>query len=312
MEDGFSLKDSTVGIVGLGLMGGSLAMSLKGKCARIIGFDSHLPTVQLAQSLGIVDHASTFSPLLAKHPRRGQKGEGLGVRVNLLILATPVPSILNILHELRTANTQYPATILDLGSTKRAITEAMYALPANFDPVGGHPICGKEKLGLENADADLYQDAPFIVTPLERTSQYAIRIANELIAAIGAHAIKMTAEEHDLVFASTSHLPFLLSSALAKSTPRGFASFIGPGFRSASRLAGTPAHMMLGILKSNRDNVLNAIHAFRNSLNEIESALRDENFDGLENLLEESSTNYESIVNKSPILRQYSGQASSL
>jgi hypothetical protein len=119
MEDDFTLHDATIGIVGLGLMGGSLAMSLKGKCARIIGFDSHLPTIESALSLGIIDHASAFpSPF---------QGEGLGVRVNVLILATPVPSILTLLDQLRTVNYQLPMTILDLGSTKREITEAMSA-----------------------------------------------------------------------------------------------------------------------------------------------------------------------------------------
>jgi prephenate dehydrogenase len=290
MEDDFTLHDATIGIVGLGLMGGSLAMSLKGKCARIIGFDSHLPTIESALSLGIIDHASAFpSPF---------QGEGLGVRVNVLILATPVPSILTLLDQLRTVNYQLPMTILDLGSTKREITEAMSALPANFDPVGGHPICGKEKLGLENAHADLYKDAPFIVTPLERTTQYAIRITNELIAAIGAHFVEMTAEEHDRVFATTSHLPFLLSSALAHATPGEFAPFIGPGFRSTSRLAATPSGMMMGILKSNRDNVLEAIRSFQTSLKEIESALEDEAYAELEDLLDQSRSNHQSITAK--------------
>jgi prephenate dehydrogenase len=213
------------------------------------------------------------------------------------------------LIELQTANDQLPMIILDLGSTKREITKAMSALPANFDPIGGHPICGKEKLGLENAHADLYKDAPFILTPLERTTQYAIRITNELIAAIGAHFVEMTAEEHDRVFATTSHLPFLLSSALAHSTPGEFAPFIGPGFRSTSRLAATPSRMMMGILKSNRDNVLEAIRSFQSSLKEIESALEGEAYTELEDLFDQSRSNHHAIaaketgrlVDKSPV-----------
>jgi prephenate dehydrogenase len=301
MEDDFSLRDSTIGIVGLGLMGGSLAMSLKGKCARIIGFESHLPTIESALSLGIVDQASAFpSPF---------QGEGLGVRVNVLILATPVPSILTLLDQLRTVNYQLPITILDLGSTKREITEAMSDLPANFDPIGGHPICGKEKLGLENAHADLYKDAPFIVTPLERTTTRARRITRELIAAIGARPVEMTAEKHDRVFASTSHLPFLIASSLSRSTPHDFSPFIGPGFLSTSRLAATPSGMMMGILKSNRDNVLEAIRSFQTSLKEIESALEGEAYAELEDLLDQSRSNHQSItaketgrlVDKSPV-----------
>jgi len=158
------------------------------------------------------------------------------------------------------------------------------------------PICGKEKLGLENADANLYQSAPFVVTPLERTAQRAKSTAQQIISAIGANLLEMTAEEHDRVFASTSHMPFLLSSALAHCTSQEFSPFIGSGFRSTSRIAGTPSHMMMGILKSNRDNVLKAIHSFQNSLNEIESAIENEEYATLESTLNESHHSYEKLV----------------
>ena len=287
MEDGFSLKDSTVGIIGLGLMGGSLAMRLKGQCAHLIGFDSHLPTLQLALSKNIVDQAGSISPL--------PTGEGPGVRVDLLILAIPVPSILNLMQQLPSIISS-PCIVMDIGSTKRDILQAMDSLPNNFDPIGGHPICGKEKLGLENANANIYQNAPFVITPLERTTNRAKSAVQQIISAIGANCIEMTAEEHDRILASTSHLPFLISSALAHSTPHAFSSLIGPGFRSTSRLAGTPSHMMMGILKSNRDNVLKAIQSFRNSMNELESALQAENYSQLELLLNQSHTSYQTIT----------------
>ncbi|GAB4454303.1 MAG: hypothetical protein Kow0070_00430 [Anaerolineales bacterium] len=290
MEDDFSLEHATVGILGLGLMGGSLALALKGKCARLIGFDPHPPTLELALSKKIIDHALPHPQPLS----RGERG------VDLLILAAPVPAILNLLHQLPTTNYQpalsaaegLPITLLDLASTKRGIVRAMSALPASFDPIGGHPICGKEKLGLENADPNLYRGAPFVLTPLERTSPRAKSAAKQLISAVGAHPLEMTAEEHDRVLASTSHLPFLLASALAHSTPQEFAPLVGPGFRSASRLAGTPADMMMGILQSNRDNLLNAIQFFRHALNEIESVLENEDYAQLEEFLNQSRSSY--------------------
>ena len=292
MEDGFSLENSTVGILGLGLMGGSLAMRLKGQCARLIGFDSHLPTLELALSRNIIDHAESFSPLPV--------GEGPGVRVNLpqldiLILATPVPSILNLIQQLPSLILS-PCIVMDIGSTKRDILQAMSRLPENFDPIGGHPICGKEKLGLENADPNLYQNTPFVITSLTRTTKRAKSAAQQIVSASGANHIEITAEEHDSTLASTSHLPFLLSSALAHSTPQEFSPLIGPGFRSSSRLAGTPSHMMIGILKSNRDYLLNALYSFRDSLNEIESALRDEDYSQLESLLNQSRSAYHSLI----------------
>jgi prephenate dehydrogenase len=288
MEAGFSLEHSTVGIIGLGLMGGSLAMRLKGKCACLIGFDSHPPTLELALSKRIIDHALPH-PLPLSHRERG---------VALLILAAPVPAIINYLHQLQSTNYHLPITILDLGSTKRDILQAMSALPDHFDPIGGHPLCGREKLGLQNADANLYNNAPFILTPLDRTTPRAQSAARQIIAALGAHPIEMTAEDHDRILASTSHLPFLVASALAHSTPQEFVSLIGPGFRSTSRLAGTPSRMMMGILQSNRDNVLNAIQSFRASLDEIESALQNEDYLQLETILDKSQSSYLSLVDK--------------
>lgn len=286
MEDGFSLRDATVGIFGLGLMGGSIAMSLKGKCTRIIGFDSHLPTLELALSKKIIDHSGNFA-------QSGATAETK--RIDILILATPVSTIIEILQQLPSF-ISHPCIIMDLGSTKQDILQVMSTLPENFDPIGGHPICGKEKLGLQNADENLYQDAPFVITSLERTTNIAKSAARQIISAIGADCIEMTAEEHDRVLASTSHLPFLLSSALAHSTLQEFAPLIGPGFRSTTRLAGTPSHMMMGILKSNRDNVLSAIKGFQNSLNEIELAIENEEYNTLENLLNNSHHSYGRLV----------------
>ncbi len=284
MEDGFSLQDSIIGILGLGLMGGSLAMSLKGHCARIIGFDTDPATLELAIAKRIVEQAESII-----------KGKGIGVRVDLLILATPVPIIIDFLQQLPLL-ISYPCVVMDIGSTKREILYAMSQLPENFDPIGGHPICGKEKLGLENADANLYQNAPFVITSLARTTQRAKSTAQQIISAVGAKQIEMNAEDHDRILATTSHLPFLISSALARSTPYEYSSFVGSGFRSTSRLAGTPSSMMMGILKSNRDQILNAMQNYRSSLNEMETALRNEDYAALEALLSQSRASYHAII----------------
>ncbi len=292
MQAGFSLKDSTIGIIGLGLMGGSLAMNLKGKCARLIGFDSHPPTLELALAKNIVDQARP-------HPQPLSQGER---EVNILILATPVPSIIEIIYQLSRSipvgprTISHPCIVMDLGSTKRDIVTAMSALPEYFDPIGGHPICGRERLGLENADADLYRNAPFVITPLERTTQRARSAAQQILSIIGANPIEMNPEDHDLVLASTSHLPYLLASALVNSTPPESKSLIGPGFRSAARLADTPASMMMGVLQSNRDNILNSIRSFQNSLVEIESALQNENYSQLEGILKRSRGSYHALI----------------
>jgi prephenate dehydrogenase len=185
---------------------------------------------------------------------------------------------------------------MDMGSTKRLIVESMSHLPERFDPIGGHPICGKEKLSLANAERTLYFSAPFLLTPLERTSPRALSAAHQIIEAIGAKATILDATEHDRILASTSHLPFLLSSALALATSEDVSSFIGPGFKSTSRLAGTSSSMMLGVLQSNQENVLNALHELQNQLKEIESALSLEDFKKLEAILNEAQSKHQALT----------------
>jgi prephenate dehydrogenase len=185
---------------------------------------------------------------------------------------------------------------MDLGSTKKQIVDAMSRLPDCFDPIGGHPICGKERLSLANAERTLYYAAPFLLTPLERTSQRALSAANQIIEALGAKATILDAVEHDRILASTSHLPFLLASALALATPNDVAAFVGTGFKSTSRVAGTPSSMMLGVLQSNRENVLNALHGLQQRLSEMEATLASENFSQLESILNQSRSSYQTLI----------------
>jgi prephenate dehydrogenase len=282
MEDGFRLQNSRIAIIGLGLMGGSLALALKGKCAALYGIDTNPATLRLALDKHIINQADTDPVTLLP-------------QADVIILSAPVPAIIDFIQKL-SSFTHKPCIILDLGSTKKEIVNAMSSLPENFDPVGGHPICGKEKLGLEHAEANLYQAAPFVVTALERTSVGAREAIKQIIFAIGAHLIEMGAEEHDRALAFTSHLPFLISSALALSTPSEYSPFIGTGFRSTGRLAGTPSSMTLGILQSNRQNVLNAISLFQKQLSEIQTTLAADDFQTLEGTLNRSRATYQSLI----------------
>ena len=282
-KPGFSLKNANIALVGLGLMGGSLALSLKGRCRSLSAYDSDQSTLELAHRQEIVHHAdSDPAKILAD--------------ADLVILACPVPAIVEWLRRLP-EYIQRPCIVLDIGSSKRTIVAALETLPTNFDPIGGHPICGRERLSLENAERFLYRDAPFVLTPLGRTSENARSVALQIVEALGANPIWLNADDHDRILAATSHLPYLLSSALALATPDDSAPLVGPGFRSTSRLAGTPSSMMLGVLQSNRDNVLAAIASFRQALDVFESALRTNNKDALQSALDQSRTHYQTFIN---------------
>jgi len=280
--DDFILSRSRIAIIGLGLMGGSLALALKGKCDAIFGIDSDQPTLEMARREHIVDRVDN-------DPAR------ILPEAEVVILAVPVSAILALLEQLPSIMPN-PCIVLDVGSTKKQIAEAMSHLPERFTPIGGHPICGKEKLTLANADASLYHAAPFILTPLEGTAPRALSAAQQIIEAIGATAVIIDAVDHDHALAFTSHLPFLLSSALIHATPADATRFIGPGFRSVSRLAGTPSSVMLGVLQSNRENVIEAVSQFRTALDEFEVSLRAGDDNRLKGLLDYAAAQYSDLM----------------
>ncbi|MFZ5912186.1 MAG: prephenate dehydrogenase [Chloroflexota bacterium] len=283
MDDShFTLKTSRIALIGLGLMGGSLALTIKPRCRRLGAYDPHLPTLELARRQEIV-HVADSDPakILAE--------------ADLVILACPVPAILDWIRRLP-EYVQHPCIVLDIGSSKRMIVAALEDLPGRFDPIGGHPICGRERLSLENAERFLYRDAPFVLTPLARTSQTACSAALQIVEALGANPIWLDAASHDRILAATSHLPYLLSSALALATPDDCAPLVGPGFRSSARLAGTSSSMMLGVLQSNRDNVLEAISRLQGQLAALKSSLAANDPAQLQSILDHAQSDYQTLI----------------
>jgi prephenate dehydrogenase len=285
-EGDFFLKDANIAIVGLGLMGGSLALALRGHCAQLLGLDPDPATLELTRGQKIVDLA-------------GPDPAQLLPQADLVILAAPVPAILDWLHVLP-QYVQHACIVLDIGSTKRAIVDAMDLLPSNFDPLGGHPICGREQLSLEYADATLYRDAPFVLTPLARTSGRARSAAEQIASLIGAHLVVLDPSEHDRILASISHLPFLIASALVLATRAEVTPLTGPGFRSTTRLAATPSSMMLGVIQSNRQNILQAIDRFQYELNNLKSSIVDLEGEALGSLLDTARRGHQALISKSP------------
>ena len=275
MDEPDFLSPAQIAIVGLGLMGGSLALALRGHCKRIWAYDPDEATIMIARQERVVDRASTNLEEILRNS-------------DLIILAAPVKAILGLLHDLP-GLTPGPAVVMDIGSTKRQIVAEMEKLPQSFDPIGGHPMCGKEKLGLTNAEAGLFQNAPFAFIRLSRTSERAQRIANQAARAIGAQVLWLDADIHDRWTAATSHLPYLVSSALVLSTPMEARQLIGPGFRSMTRLAATSPSMMLDVLDTNRDHILEALERLRGQIDVIERLLEHDDNDQLKTFLSSSA-----------------------
>jgi prephenate dehydrogenase len=282
LPDPIPLSEAKIAILGLGLMGGSLAMALQGKCTLLVGADPQARAVAQATERKIVDQA-------ASDPRE------ILPEANVVILAAPVRAILQLLDQLPDLHPG-EAVVLDLGSTKSHITQAMRALPERFDPMGGHPMCGKEKSSLEHAEKSLYQDAAFALTPLERTSQRAHSLVLQIVQAIGAHPLWLEPAEHDRWVAATSHMPFLLASALVAATPAEAASLIGPGYLSVTRLADSSNQMMMDILATNRVNILTALNRFQEKVQELSDLLAGKDDERLAQILSSVSAQHKQLI----------------
>jgi prephenate dehydrogenase len=245
-----SIAASTVTVVGLGLMGGSIAGALRGRCQRVIGVDRDPLALDAALHQGLVDHASSNL-------------EESVTAADVTILATPVRAILRLLGEIA-AWLPEQALVMDLGSTKAEILEAMRALPEHVEPLGGHPMCGKETSGIAAADVALFRGRTFILSPLARTSGEAVSLGEELVRAIGATPLIIDGARQDYLVGTLSHLPYLLACALVSTADATTSAdplawqIIAGGFRDTSRVAGSDVTMMVDILTTNRDQVVKA------------------------------------------------------
>lgn len=261
------ISDATIVISGLGLMGGSFALAMRGKCREIWGVARSESTREKAMSRGVVDRA--FESLAEA-----------AAEADIVVLATPV---LNVIESIPVAAAAMKpgSLILDLASTKREVVAAMNKVPEGIFAVGGHPMCGKETGGLDSADGELFRGSRFVITPTERSNDAALALVMSISQALGARPIILGAKIHDRAVATVSHLPFLLAAALmhsaeeeAKQT-RGVRSLAASGFRDMTRLAAGSSEMMLDILATNRDEVEHALDMFESSVAEVRGLLGD-------------------------------------
>jgi prephenate dehydrogenase len=248
-----SLRDARVVIVGLGLMGGSLGLALSrgDLCREVVGVARRPETAREALAVGAAQRVTT------------DLGEGVA-GADVIVLATPVRTILRQIRQLAALPLD-PCLVLDLGSTKGEIVSAMEMLPAHVQPVGAHPMCGKETTGLAVAEPTLYHGAPWVLVPLPRTSSRALALGRELAEAAGAHPLVMDAARHDRLVAAISHLPYTLAVALVLAAAEVGTKdstvweLAASGFRDTSRLAASDVGMMLDILLTNRAAVGDAL-----------------------------------------------------
>jgi len=248
-------------------MGASLAMDLmqNNLCREVRGVARRTATVLDAFFARAVD-------LATNDLHTGVMG------ADIVILATPVRTIVDQINEI--APTLWPGTIvMDMGSTKSEICAVLDRLPAHVQPIGGHPMTGKETAGFDAAETNLYRNATWVLTPLPRTTTETVALSLELVEAVGARPVVLAPERHDRLVAAISHLPFLAASALVHTTlatgnddPAVWELAAG-GFRDSSRVAASDTRMFLDILMTNQPAVLTQMDNYLAQLTELRSLL---------------------------------------
>ena len=260
---------SSVLVIGLGLIGGSLAKALKHRryCRRVIGYDRNPAELEAGLALGVIDEA-------ADDLRQAV------AMADLVVLAVPVKATDAVLAEIQAA--LRPGTLLtDVGSTKGNVVAAARAvfgtLPATFVP--GHPIAGSEKSGVAAADAHLFERHKVILTPTEASSAQATLAIARLWQAVGAEVLQMEVARHDEVLAATSHLPHLLAFSLvdtlaAEAANTDIFRYAAGGFRDFTRIAASDPTMWHDICLTNGDAILAQLDRFSAGVEKLRHAIR--------------------------------------
>lgn len=251
-------------IIGPGLIGGSIGLALRGGgfSGRIIGVTSKPRDGRKAVLCGAIDES--FRALAAIPPTR------------LFVIATPLAATPAVLRSLDILLQQAPAVVTDVGSTKREIVRV--ASRELSDPtcfLGGHPMAGSERCGVEFARADLFRGATTILTPTRGTHPAAVRIVAQMWRTAGASVTYMSPAEHDRAVATTSHLPHAVAATLMRHcAEHADLSLAGKGLLDITRIASGDAEMWTQILLSNRDHLASALRATARELDRLVASLR--------------------------------------
>lgn len=264
------MEDITVGFIGFGLIGGSIAKALKEKHPEftLIGYDHHTDSKNANLELALQDGT------LSKITHNLEEDFKL---CDLIILCGPVLTNINYLAQLK--QVIKPSSIItDVGSVKGAMHEAVKKLGLTKHFIGGHPMAGSEKTGYDNAHARLLENAYYILTPTEDTTQEQISLLKELVSCTGAIPVVMDCTKHDDITAAISHVPHVISASLvnmvqSKDLDGTMKSLAAGGFKDITRISSSSPEMWQSICLSNSESILKFIHIFQDLLAEFESVL---------------------------------------
>ncbi|MEH2117218.1 prephenate/arogenate dehydrogenase [Nostoc sp.] len=265
-----------IGILGLGLIGGSLGFDLRSQGHHILGVSRREATCQKAVALGTVDQASVDLSLLAA--------------AEVVFICTPLALIVPQLKQL-SAHLSTATVVTDVGSAKAQIVKAISPLWNNF--IGGHPMAGKTDSGIEAAQRHLFVDKPYVLTPITTTPTTAITVVEDIVRSLGANIHYCQPEQHDRAVSWISHLPVMVSSSLiaaclSETDPDVLQlaqKFASSGFRDTSRVGGGNPELGVMMARYNRQALLRSLQQYRHNLDELTNLIEQENWAVLEQKL---------------------------
>ena len=256
-------------VVGLGLIGGSVAMAARrsGLFSEVLGHDLREESLEKGRRAGAISDSDTDAGRLLE-------------RADAVLLSIPVARIPNWIEEWGERLVR-GTVVIDVGSTKRRVVDAMEELPEGVQAVGAHPMAGSEESGIEAARPDLFHGAPWALVETSRTGSKARRLARALVGAVDGVPVWMEPAAHDRAAAATSHVPYALSAALARHvaarrrelTGPEVGALVGPGLKDMTRLASSDPRLMAEILATNWPEVREELQRFREKLDEFVAGL---------------------------------------
>jgi prephenate dehydrogenase len=265
-----------VAILGVGLIGGSLALSLKHANVHIIGFDIDETNLQQAIALGVIHEGTT------------QLAEAVG-QADFIFLCSPVGKLFELISFLRYTPLKPGAIISDTGSTKSAVMEWTKGFEhKNVHFIGGHPMAGSHKSGVEAANERLFENAYYVLTPAPSVPASAVQSLQELLQWTRARIVVLNQLEHDQVVGAISHFPHIIAAALVRQveqyseTSSWYHLLAAGGFRDITRIASSNPKMWRDILLHNREVLLTLVEDWKDVFNEITDAIKHSNGEAIE------------------------------
>lgn len=266
-------------VVGIGLIGGSLATGLKqrGGCAEVIGIARKAETCKEAVDFGVVDRAYTSVQEIAHELTAG----------DVIFIAVPTLSVTSVFEEIKKCVSS-EVTITDGASVKGSVRVAAEGVFGSVPPqlVLGHPIAGSEKSGVTAANPNLYERHRIILTPLETTSTAHLDLVSRMWQLVGAEVLSMSVEEHDEVLGATSHLPHVIAYSLVDTLAQDINNpnifrYAAGGFRDFTRIASSDPVMWHDIMKANKSAILKSMDLFIDNLSRLRKGIEQGDSDYL-------------------------------